>query len=151
MTPASCIFGRKESSFTAGPTLHVCGSCAQRVADLAVDPSETIWANHGSSGARAAAPSDVGEAVDTERVFEDFKRGVAKQISKDDAQAHLHLAEAYLEMGLYLDARRAAGVALAARSSRRTTDAALRLLLTPPLLPSGALDRLRERLRRVLH
>lgn len=44
--------------------------------------------------------------VDVEEIFEQFKEGVAKQISIDDSQAHYDLGLAYKEMGLLDDAIR---------------------------------------------
>ncbi len=52
-------------------------------------------------------PMDEGaEMIDVETVFEQFKRGVAEQVSDDDSDTHFDLGIAYKEMGLLPDARR---------------------------------------------
>lgn len=146
--PRPCSFCGRASTLRPSPTQDLCEACALRVADLAADRSENIWANVASgSGSRSVQPEAV-EKIDVDQMFEAFKEGVAKQISKDDADSHLNLATAYSEMGLFVDARREASIAIAAGSTARAKNDALRLLLTPPLLPGGALGRLRERLLR---
>jgi tetratricopeptide (TPR) repeat protein len=60
------------------------------------------------------APIDEGaEMIDVETVFEQFKAGVAEQISDDDSDTHFDLGIAYKEMGLFPDARREFQVAMA--------------------------------------
>ncbi|MFO0758077.1 MAG: tetratricopeptide repeat protein [Byssovorax sp.] len=51
-----------------------------------------------------AEPSTDGDQVSVESVFEQFKAGVAAQISESDAATHYDLGVAYKEMGLYSDA-----------------------------------------------
>ncbi len=151
-----CFVCGTEATFELSSTLDLCRACALRVADLAADPSENFWASVVAPDESAHAPEDgVSPArqrsvtcFDSDRAFEEFKSAVATAIPKEDADSHLNLAEAYSEMGLYLDARREAAAAIASPSTKRTTAAALRLLLTPPLLPKDALARLRERLLR---
>lgn len=59
------------------------------------------------------APMDEGaEMIDVETVFEQFKRGVAEQVSEDDSDTHFDLGIAYKEMGLLPDARREFQVAM---------------------------------------
>jgi tetratricopeptide (TPR) repeat protein len=59
------------------------------------------------------APMDEGaEMIDVETVFEQFKRGVAEQVSEDDSDTHFDLGIAYKEMGLFADARREFQVAM---------------------------------------
>lgn len=59
------------------------------------------------------APADEGaEMIDVETVFEQFKAGVAEQVSDDDADTHFDLGIAYKEMGLLPDARREFQVAM---------------------------------------
>ena len=59
------------------------------------------------------APIDEGaEMIDVETVFEQFKAGVAEQVSDDDSDTHFDLGIAYKEMGLYPDARREFQVAM---------------------------------------
>ena len=60
------------------------------------------------------APMDEGaEMIDVETVFEQFKAGVAEQVSDDDSDTHFDLGIAYKEMGLLPDARREFQVAMA--------------------------------------
>ncbi len=115
-----CSFCGGEGTFRPTPMVHVCRSCALRIADLSGDPSATFWVSV-ASPARGSVPPSAGEAIDTAPVFEAFKEGVAKQISDQDAESHLNLAEAYREMGLFLDARREAGIAIAARAGARAS------------------------------
>ena len=59
------------------------------------------------------APIDEGaEMIDVETVFEQFKAGVAEQVSDDDSDTHFDLGIAYKEMGLFPDARREFQVAM---------------------------------------
>jgi tetratricopeptide (TPR) repeat protein len=59
------------------------------------------------------APIDEGaEMIDVETVFEQFKAGVAEQVSDDDSDTHFDLGIAYKEMGLHPDARREFQVAM---------------------------------------
>jgi len=59
------------------------------------------------------APIDEGaEMIDVETVFEQFKKGVAEQVSEDDSDTHFDLGIAYKEMGLLSDARREFQVAM---------------------------------------
>jgi tetratricopeptide (TPR) repeat protein len=59
------------------------------------------------------APLDEGaEMIDVETVFEQFKAGVAAQVSDDDSDTHFDLGIAYKEMGLLPDARREFQVAM---------------------------------------
>ena len=59
------------------------------------------------------APMDEGaEMIDVETVFEQFKKGVAEQVSEDDSATHFDLGIAYKEMGLLPDARREFQVAM---------------------------------------
>jgi len=59
------------------------------------------------------APMDEGaEMIDVETVFEQFKKGVAEQVSEDDSDTHFDLGIAYKEMGLFPDARREFQVAM---------------------------------------
>jgi tetratricopeptide (TPR) repeat protein len=58
-------------------------------------------------------PMDEGaEMIDVETVFEQFKQGVAEQVSEDDSDTHFDLGIAYKEMGLLPDARREFQVAM---------------------------------------
>ncbi len=60
------------------------------------------------------APLDEGaQMIDVDTVFEQFKAGVAEQVSDDDSATHFDLGIAYKEMGLLPDARREFQVAMA--------------------------------------
>ena len=72
---------------------------------LVVDP--VMIASDGSSLMDEGA-----EMIDVETVFEQFKRGVAEQVSEDDSDTHFDLGIAYKEMGLFPDARREFQVAM---------------------------------------
>jgi hypothetical protein len=129
-----------------------------RVADLAVLPTESIWVDVDRSPKAARPATAAVENVDVEHVFEEFKRGVATPITIDDAESHYALSRAYVEMGLFLDARREAALVIAARSrpadaaaKKEVTEGALNVLLSAPLLRRDGLERLRERLSRTLH
>jgi hypothetical protein len=139
--------------FQPSSDLDLCGACALRVAS----PSEGIWAYEllpaetaapDVAGAETAARLPSRKCSESDRALEEFKRAVAIQIPENDADSHLNLAAAYSAMGLFVDARREAAIAITADATAKATNAALRLLLTAPLLPDDALDRLRERLRR---
>jgi len=59
------------------------------------------------------APTDEGaQMIDVETVFQQFKAGVAEQVSDDDSDTHFDLGIAYKEMGLFPDARREFQVAM---------------------------------------
>jgi hypothetical protein len=131
--------------------MHVCDRCALRVADLAIDPRSRIWAADPVRELRPRKPTVTAPPVEPEPDFEKFKDSIEREIAIDDADSHLALAQAYGEMGLYVDATREAGVAIRAQPKASTTSDALRLLLGEPLLGSSGLKRLRERLRRPLH
>lgn len=132
------------------PKVWVCRACAARIGSLASgDEEPRVW----SSQTRPPrhAPS---EHAEVERVLEEFKAGIAKQIAADDFEVHLDLAEAYREMGLLADARREAGHVLVSAAKRvlplatKMTDIALRLVLTPPLLEPRGLHHLKLALAR---
>jgi hypothetical protein len=129
-----CTFCGQDATLECTRDLAVCRSCAIRIGNLAAN--------------NPAAVGDIWSAaqIDPDPRFEEFKERVAAQISADDAQSHLHLGQAYLEMGLLLDAQREAGLAVGASAVEIAT-AGLRILLTAPLLRDGGLARLRERLR----
>jgi hypothetical protein len=149
---AGCVFCGREPTLRPSPHLHVCPRCAARVADLAADePPRDVWATDGTRPAAERSSPPTPAAIDVDHVFEELKRGIAKHIDPDDAEAHVSLAQAYCDMGLYLDARREAAVAARAPSRAETKEAALRLLLGAPLLLAGGLERLRARLLRALN
>lgn len=104
--------------------------------------------NRGRAGCRCAegrpAPCD---DRDPNEVFTQFKHGLEKQLSAEDADSHLHLAIAYREMALYGDAVREAAVAFRATRDRKKADEAMWLLLSPPLLKPDGVEALRARLR----
>ncbi|MFO0739923.1 MAG: hypothetical protein U0270_28755 [Labilithrix sp.] len=146
---ATCNFCGNPASLGPMPKLWVCRTCAARIGTLATEAHARVWSTQARSPRQAPA-----EQADVERVFEEFKAGVAKQIRADDFEAHLDLAEAYREMGLLEDALREAGLVLTSASKRvlpiptKMTDIALRLLLTPPLLKPRGLHHLELLLHR---
>ena len=105
-----------------------------------------IWSTVAPPGDRVEAHPRHRDEIDIERTLEAFKEGVAKQISADDVDSHTNLAEAYREMGLYVDALREAAIAVTAAVVPRSAEAAVGFLLAPPLLTPNGLERLRERL-----
>ena len=147
-----CALCDAAPSFGPYGTVRACEPCAQRVARLAGrsngEVRSTIWA---TTDAPAAVAKPVEPAhspdVDHEKVFEQLKRGVERQLSAVDGESHLHLAIAYREMGLYGDAVREAAVAFEAVPQRRVAEEALGLLLTPTLLRPDGIDALRVRFR----
>ena len=147
-----CSFCGEVATLEPSPGLRVCRSCAKRIARLVAETKPEsltdIWSSAGAPPASLAGWQNVEVEIDTERVFEEFKEGVAKNISGADAESHSHLAEAYREMGLYVDAVREAAIAVNAAVAQRSVEGPLRFLLTPPLLRPDGLERLRERLRR---
>jgi hypothetical protein len=101
---ATCLFGGQPATLEPSPTVHVCWSCAKRIAKLATDSGsgvlEAIWSS-------VAPPRDSAEPqpldrseIDIEQVFEAFEEGVARQIAADDVDSHTNLAQAYREMGM---------------------------------------------------
>ena len=62
--------------------------------------------------AEIAPMGEGAEMIDVETVFEQFKIGVAEQVSEDDSETHFDLGIAYKEMGLLPDARREFQVAM---------------------------------------
>ena len=71
--------------------------------DLAAELEEEMAAEE-AMVERAAGPGD-GE-VDLEDVFREFQKGVAEQLSEEDADTHFNLGIAYKEMGLLPEAIR---------------------------------------------
>ncbi|MEN8165116.1 MAG: hypothetical protein ABFS37_13375, partial [Acidobacteriota bacterium] len=71
--------------------------------DLAAELEEEMAAEE-AIVERAAGPSE-GE-VDLEDVFREFQKGVAEQLSEEDADTHFNLGIAYKEMGLLPEAIR---------------------------------------------
>ncbi|CAN5890467.1 hypothetical protein BH11MYX4_BH11MYX4_67940 [soil metagenome] len=119
--------------------LRVCAACARAVGRLAGESPGAYWVIEGDR----PPPAGGGDpAFGT--MLRAFQRGVAERISAADSESHYHLAHAYRAMGLYADAVTAAGTALGADAP--TTEAALCLLLTPPLLREGGLEALRGQL-----
>lgn len=150
MLAAACSFCGNPGSLGPMPELWVCRSCARRIGNLAAANERARRTGVWSSQSRPARQPPA-EYAEVERIFQEFKAGVEKQIPVEDFEVHYDLAEAYREMGLLADALREAGLVLLTTATRVTpiatkmTDLALRLVLTPPLLePRGitALERL---------
>jgi hypothetical protein len=131
------------------PKLWVCRACATRIGALAIESPSRVW----SMQARTPRPAPA-EHAEVERVFQEFKAGIAKQIAADDFEVHFDLAEAYRDMGLFQDALREAGLVLTSAAARlaplasKMADLTLRLVLTPPLLQPRGLLHLKQRLHR---
>ena len=143
-----CSFCDADASFGPYEAISACEPCADRVARQAERSLGSIWASVGEHIADVTTTGDVSRDVpNVDEVFEDFKRGVEKQVSVDDAESHLSLAVAYREMQLYEDAVREAAVAFRGASDRKTLAQALGMLLSAPLLRDEGLEALRRRLR----
>lgn len=69
--------------------------------DLAAELSQELE-SYSEPAATPAAPTT--DQVDFKEVFEEFKKGVAKQLGKEDSETHFDLGLAYKEMQLYDDA-----------------------------------------------
>lgn len=149
---AKCSFCDAVASFSPFGTTLACDACARRVARLAersnTDARSTIWSTAAAPPAEAKNAEHVpAPHPDPDEVFAQFKRGVEKQLSADDAESHLHLAIAYREMALYEDAVREAAVAFRGTRDRKKADEAMGLLLSPPLLKPDGIEALRARFR----
>jgi hypothetical protein len=148
----TCSFCGQGATLAPSAGLRVCNSCAKRIAKLVVESKPEriaeIWSSVAPSLGRVEPQPVARGEIDIERVFDQFKEGVAKQISADDVDSHTHLAEAYREMGMYVDAVREAAIAVTAAVAPRSAEGPLGFLLTPPLLRPDGLGRLRERLNR---
>lgn len=146
-----CSFCGQAAALQPCTELRVCVPCAKRIARLAADTKPEsvpgIWSLVAPPLGRVQPQRvDHGE-VDIDRVFVEFKKGVAEHIAADDAESHSHLAQAYREMGLYVDALREAAISVTAAVVPASTEGPLGFLLTPPLLLPDGLVRLRERLK----
>ena len=151
---SACTFCGNPASLGPMPKLWVCRACASRIGALAAESPSDVWTSRvWSTQARTPRPPPT-EHADVERVFQEFKAGVEKQIPADDFEVHFDIAEAYRDMGLLEDALREAGLVLMSAASRvlplatKMTDLALRLVLTPPLLQPHGLHHLKTRLHR---
>ena len=150
--PLKCSFCDAAASFGPNGTVRACEPCARRVARLAGrsdrEARSTIWETVYAPAAEAKPVEHARPAhVDPEKVFEEFKRGLQRQLSSVDAETHLDLATAYRDMGLYGDAVREAAVAFDAARERKVAEEALGLLLTPTLLRPDGIEALRARFR----
>jgi hypothetical protein len=134
---STCSFCGAASAFAPLPGLRVCEACARGVGRLARETPDAFWLVEGAQPKAGGDP-----AFGT--MLRAFQRGVAERISDADSESHYHLAHAYRAMGLYADAITAAGTSLA--TDMPATEAALALLLSPPLLREGGLEALRGRL-----
>jgi hypothetical protein len=164
-----CFSCGLPAAFCPVDDVSVCKECAKRIAMLVFRASSHvvagIWSVTGSPpGAhqRPVPPASY-DPQEVERLFAEFMRGVEKQLAPQDMQAHLDLAVAFCEMGLHGDALREAAVTLQAalamnrRESEtpkdryvmndgKMVDAALKVLLTAPLLKEEGLRVLRSAL-----
>jgi hypothetical protein len=147
---AKCSFCDAVASFGPYEAAHACDACARRVARLAEssggEARSTIWSTAGAPAAIAKNAEQMrGDEPDADEVFAQFKLGVEKRLSADDADSHLNLAIAYREMALYGDAVREAAVAFRATRDRKKADEAMGILLSPPLLKPDGIEALRAR------
>lgn len=128
-----CTFCGGVATMVPTENCRVCSSCAKRIAELATtgDP-RNIWQ----------------PAKDADEEATEVAERVASQVGREDSDSHYTLAIAFREMALYADALRAAGRALASAPNEAKALAALRLLLTDPLVRVGGLCALRDHLAR---
>jgi hypothetical protein len=104
---------------------------------------------YGRQGSGLPSPPTTERATEklaNQDLFAEFKRGVGNQISDEDADSHLNLAMAYLEMSLYGDAVRELSVVIEGTRDSNIVNSALGLLLAPPLLKTNGLSALRAQL-----
>lgn len=129
-----CTFCGGVAVFSPTEECRVCRTCAKRIADLAAagDPRD-IWQT----------------AKDADEELTAVAERVAAHVTRDDVDSQINLAIAFREMAAYADALRAAGAALANAPNETKATAALRVLLTPPLLRDDGLTALRDRLARM--
>lgn len=153
----TCGFCGNPASLGPTPELPVCRSCAKQIGALALEEgarAAAVWSRQARPPHVMPAEKSPAE-FDVERVFQEFKAGVAKQISADAFETHFDLAEAYREMGLLQDALREAGITLTTAAPKLTplatklTNLALRFVLSAPLLKPRGLEQLRGLLRSV--
>lgn len=142
-----CAFCPKVAVLGPRRDLNVCSACANAIGALAQSATDTvsrIWHTDAARPEQAVAPlpTTPADEIDVDAAFERFKEGVARHISPGDAHSHLNLAVAYAEMGLLLDARREAGMAVRATHPEVALEA-LTLLLAPPLLRDDGVAHLR--------
>jgi hypothetical protein len=156
-----CFSCGRAAMFSPVDDVSVCLGCAKRIAVFVIrassDRVDGIWFLTGSPpGAhQRPVPTVSLDPKEIERILAEFERGLEKQLGAEDTLAHLDLAGAYREMGLLGDALREAAVALhstVAHDRREADDsgiarAALKVLLTAPLLKQEGLRVLREALR----
>jgi hypothetical protein len=151
--PPPCSFCARPSWFGPFDGIVVCETCPRRIGALAdhaaVSPVANIWALTGPPARPEKADKPLPPPdVDAEELFRRFTEGVAATISPDDTQSHADLSQAYKEMGLNSDALREAAIALERGTNPEVIRAALRVVLTAPLLKPGGLKELKARLQR---
>ena len=138
----ACSFCAEDAVHGPFGVIHVCDRCARNVGLVAKQGDADIWS--------PASPHYKGLiSANPDELLSELKAKVANQISEDDAHSHDSLADAYLAMGLYDEAVGEAATALNAARTRTVLVAALRKLLSPPLLKSDGFARLRHRVRRI--
>lgn len=128
-----CAFCPKVAVLGPRRELNVCSACANAIGALAQSATDTVSRIWHTDATRPEPAVENHPPTTPDAAFERFKEGVARQISPGDAHSHLNLAAAYAEMGLLLDARREAGMAVRATHPEVALEA-LTLLLAPPLL-----------------
>lgn len=111
---------------------RVCARCSELVAALAATGDATIW------------ESSWVDSVELTRHRED----VHATLAEHDLESYAHLAVAYAEMGLSLDAVASASVALRDAPGSVAHREALGVLFSDRLLRPNGLERLRSMVRR---
>jgi len=135
--PTTCTFCSSPATLVPTEECRVCDVCAKRIAAIAAARGASeIW--------------DAPSFPEPDAEVEAFAASVVKQISSEDSDAHLNLAMAYRAMGMHARSLGEAAIALAAAEDARRSAAVLRLLLTPPLLRTDGVGKLRARLARMV-
>ena len=148
----ACVFCGFPAKISPAPGIFVCSTCAYRIARLLRFVPTTaladIWAFADSSGSSGTTQTVIPKDGFDEQVGKKASVVTTEQDDSSNAQAHLDLATAYVEMCLLLDAAREAGWLLArALSKPDFVKGALRILPTPPVLREGGLGALTFRIR----
>jgi hypothetical protein len=135
MSAVTCTFCAAAAALLPTDELRTCWTCARRIAKLA----------------GAAMPADVWDApaLARDENMEELAARVADAIAPSDSQSHYYLAVAYRELGMHADALREGAMALEQTDDVMQATAALRLILTEPLVRASGRDALRARLIRM--
>jgi len=148
----ACVCCGFPAKISPAPGLFVCLACCARIFGLLRFVPTTaladIWTFADSSGSSGTTQTVIPKDGFDEQVGKKASVVTTQEDELSNAQAHLDLATAYVEMGLLLDAAREAGWLLGTALSKPDfVTGAIRLLLTPPLLKKGGLAALTFRIR----